>query len=284
MMTETNTVRPSPIAGTWYSANPHQLQQTVDRYIKNAQLPDLPGEVIGLVTPHAGYQYSGQVAGHAFKAVAGKTFDYVIILSPMHQYYPQNLLTSAHRAYRTPLGDVPVARDKLIEISTALMEKTSLSLTPVAHDREHSLEIELPFLQCALDSNFELIPLMLRSQNRQVSRALGKILAEVFQGDSCLFVASSDLSHFYPETTANQLDQRVLAALAEFSPEALFDLQETGEGQACGLPAIASVLWAARELGASEVTVLNYDTSASATGDRSSVVGYGAAAITRPLE
>ena len=283
-MNATNSVRPSPIAGTWYSANPRQLQGTVDHFIENAQLPDLPGEVIALVTPHAGYQYSGQVAGYAFKSVVGKTFDYVVILSPMHQYYPQNLLTTAHRAYRTPLGDIPVAQSRLRKINQALMDKTNLSLTPVANDREHSLEIELPFLQRALEGPFELIPIMLRSQNRQVSRILGKILAEIFRGDSCLFVASSDLSHFYPESTANQLDQRVLAALAEFSPETLFDLQETGEGQACGLPAITSILWAARELGAANVTVLSYDTSASATGDRSSVVGYGAAAITQPLE
>jgi len=94
-------------------------------------------------------------------------------------------------------------------------------------------------------------------------------------------VASSDLSHFYAEDRANQLDERVLKALTDFSPEALFDLKQRGEGQACGLAPMAAVLWASQQMGADKVTLLKYDTSASATGDRSSVVGYGAAAITR---
>jgi AmmeMemoRadiSam system protein B len=122
---------------------------------------------------------------------------------------------------------------------------------------------------------------MLREQNRQSSQALGEALAEIFAGKSCLMVASSDLSHFYPESKANQLDHKVLKALADFSPENLFDLKAKGQGQACGLAAIAVVLWASRAIGAQDVTILSYDTSASSTGDRSSVVGYGAAAITR---
>jgi AmmeMemoRadiSam system protein B len=282
MMNETTSVRPSPIAGTWYSRNPQQLAQTVDTYINDADLPDLPGRVIGVVAPHAGYQYSGPVAGYAFKAVLGRHFDRVVVLSPMHQYMPYRVLTSAHSAYRTPLGEIPLAKDKLAEISDLFQAETGLNLTPVANDQEHSLEIELPFLQRALSGNFELIPIMMRDQTRQVAQNLGHALAETLDSESCLLVASSDLSHYYPESKANQLDNRVLQALADFSPEGLFDLHERGLGQACGLSPIATVLWAAREWGADKVTLLNYNTSAAATGDRSAVVGYGAAAITIP--
>ncbi len=281
-MNKLKNVRPSPIAGTWYSSNPNQLRETVDGYIERADLPDLPGEVIALVAPHAGYRYSGSVAGHAFKAVKGKSFDTVVVISPMHQFHIKPILTSAHNSYRTPLGDLPVAMNKLDQINTALKAKTGLSLTPIANDQEHSLEIELPFLQRALESDFALIPIMVRDQTRQIAKALAEVLVETLKNESPLLVASSDLSHFYPESKANQLDGLVLSALDDFSPEALFDLKEQGKGHACGLAAIGTILWAAKGLGAKDVTILKYDTSASTTGDRSSVVGYGAAAITRP--
>ena len=283
MMNEKTNVRPSPIAGTWYSATPDQLRKTVDSYIENAQLPELPGEVVGLVAPHAGYRYSGAVAGYAYKTVKGKAFDVVAVISPMHQYHPKPILTSAHSAYRTPLGQISLAKEQLDMLDESLHQKIGWGLTPIANDQEHSLEIELPFLQRALAGDFKLVPIMLRDQSRQIAKQLGSALAEIFRGESCLLVASSDLSHFYPEPQANQLDESVLQALADFSPDKLFDLKEQGRGQACGLAAIATVLWATKELGANKVTRLQYDTSASSTGDRSSVVGYAAAAITRPI-
>ena len=280
MMNEIRSVRPSPIAGTWYSANPNQLRGTVNAYINDAEIPELPGEVVALVTPHAGYHYSGSVAGHAFKTVKELSFDHVCVISPLHQYHPQPLLTSAHRAYRTPLGEIPLADAKLTHLNTVLEEKIGIGLTPIAHDQEHSLEIELPFLQIALAGDFTLIPIMMRDQAQKVAKALGEALAETLKNDSCLIVASSDLSHFYTESQANRLDSQVLHTLENFSPEGLFDLKE--QGQACGLSAIAATLWASAELGAKDVTLLKYDTSGSITGDTSSVVGYGAAAITRP--
>ena len=281
-MTTSTSVRPSPIAGTWYSADPRQLRKTLNNYMDKAELPDLPGEIVALMAPHAGYLYSGPVAGHAFKAVRGKSYETVAVLSPMHQYYPQPLLTSTHRAYQTPLGEIPIDKALLAEVNTQLEQRTNLALHSVAHDKEHSLEIELPFMQCALAGDFKLLPIMLRDQSRGTAKILGKILAEVLKESSALLVASSDLSHFYPESTANQLDSQVLYALSDFSPDGLYDLKERGSGQACGLAAIAAILWASKELGATDVTLLNYNTSAAITGDRSSVVGYGAAAITRP--
>ena len=282
MMTENGSVRPSPIAGTWYSANPSQLQRTIAAFIDHAENPDLTSEVIGLVAPHAGYVYSGSVAGHAFRAVRGRSFDCVCVLAPMHQYYPQPLLTSAHSAYRTPLGKIPLAEGKINQIHNQLAEKIGLGLTPIGHDQEHSLEIELPFLQVALAGDFTLIPIMLRDQSRQVAKALGEVLADVLDAETCLLVASSDLSHFLNLSQAKQLDNQVLNALVDFSPEKLFDLKDQGQGQACGLAPMAAVLWASAQLGATDVTLLKYDTSAATTGDTSSVVGYGAAAITRP--
>ncbi len=282
MMKKLTTVRPSPIAGSWYSANPDQLRRTINTHLEKADPPTLPGEVVGIVAPHAGYRYSGPIAGYAFKTVLGQHFDTVVVISPSHQYYSGAILTTGHTAYRTPLGDIALA-DKTIErISQSLEKEIGQPLTPITNDQEHALEIELPFLQCALEGTFKLVPIMLRDQSRQIARALGQALAAAFKDTSCLLVASSDLSHFYPQAQANQLDQNVLKTLTAFSPEALFDLKARGEGQACGLAPMAAVLWAAEGLGANQVTLLEYDTSAAATGDTSSVVGYGAAAITRP--
>ncbi len=275
-------VRPSPIAGTWYSADPARLRNEIGQYIKEAALPKLPGEVVALVAPHAGYQYAGPVAAHAFKAVQGQQYDNVVVISPLHQYHPQSILTTAHSAYRTPLGKIPLANDKLDQIAKALKDRAGLSLTPIRHDQEHALEIELPFLQSVLKGPFNLIPIMLRDQSRQTARILGEILSETIKDTHYLLVASSDLSHFFSQNRANQLDQLVLKTLVAFSPEGLFDLKDKGVGHACGLAPMAAVLWAARRLGAQDVTLLKYDTSAAATGDTTSVVGYGAAAITRP--
>ncbi len=276
-------VRPSPIAGTWYSGNPAQLRSVVDKYIESATIPDLPGEVLAVIAPHAGYRYSGPVAGHAFKAVKGQSFDVVLVISPLHQYHPQPILTSGHAAYQTPLGNIPINKGMLGQINTLLIEKFGVGLTTIRNDQEHSLEIELPFLQRAVEGDFSLIPIMLRDQTREFSQGLGKILAKILIDKSFLMVASSDLSHFHPEPLANKLDKAVLQAVGNFSPDGLFNLKESGVGQACGLAPIATVLWASQALGADKVTRLCYSTSAATTGDRSSVVGYGAAVVTRSV-
>lgn len=277
-MTEIAEIRPSPIAGTWYSGDPDRLRQQVDQYLTAARLPELDGEVIALIAPHAGHRYSGQTAGYAFATVIGQTRDLVVILSPMHAAYPANLLTTAHRAYATPLGEVWIDQDALAQLDAGLA-KDGLPLTPVANDKEHSLEIELPFLQRALSNDFKLLPLMVRSQSPLIARRVGHALAEILRGRNCLLVASTDLSHFYPQETAQTLDAEMLRRMASFSPEELFSAERTGQGFACGVSAVASVLWAARELGADSVKILHHSTSGDETGDLSSVVGYGAAAV-----
>lgn len=271
-------VRPSPIAGNWYTGDPDRLRQQIDHYLTAANLPTLTGNVLGVIAPHAGHRYSGQTAGYAFATVRGQARDLVVILSPMHAVYPANLLTTAHRAYATPLGPVWVDPDALAQLDD-ILAKDGLPLTPVANDKEHSLEIELPFLQRALTNDFKLLPIMVRSQSPLIARRLGHALAEVLCGRSALLVASTDLSHFYPQEHAEALDQEMLRRMNLLTPEDLFTAERTGKGFACGVAAVASVLWAAHELGADTVKILHHSTSGDETGDFSSVVGYGAAAI-----
>jgi len=152
-------------------------------------------------------------------------------------------------------------------------------LSPVARDPEHSLEIELPFLQRALKSEWKLLPVMVRALDPHISRGLGRALAQVLRNKNFALVASTDLSHFYNQNTALKYDHFMLDQIEAFDPDAVFDAERSGKGFACGLGAVTAVLWACHELGASKVKVLRHATSGDVTGDYSSVVGYGAAAI-----
>jgi hypothetical protein len=278
-MPKVTEVRPSPIAGAWYQSNPDILARLMDGYMDAAILPELPGQPVAVVAPHAGHIYSGPVAGYAFAAVRKLTPDVIAVVSPMHHAYPYQLITTAHGAYGTPLGAIRVNRELVHDLDKKLVHRLGIGLTPVANDPEHSLEIELPFLQRAIKSTFTLLPVMVRTQNREACRALGEALAETLTEKNALLVASTDLSHFHNAETATRLDRAMLEQVEAFSPEGLFEVEQQGRGEACGLGALAAVLWAAKALGGQTVKVLHHATSGDVTGDMKSVVGYGAAVV-----
>jgi AmmeMemoRadiSam system protein B len=273
--------RPSPIAGRWYPDNPQDLAESVDDYIQKAHLPEIKGDIIAIVAPHAGHLYSGPVAGYAFAAVRGLKPELVAVVSPMHYPYTDTVLTSAHPAYATPLGEIRIDQMALEDLDNHLKHDHYEPISRVGRDPEHSLEIELPFLQRALSAKFILLPLMVRELNPKYLQVLGKNLARTLHKRSALLVASTDLSHFYPQATAEQLDGEMLRRLEAFDPLAVLHAEDEGVGFACGRAAVAVVLWAARELGANHVQILHYATSGNVTGDFHQVVGYGAAVITR---
>jgi len=272
-------VRPSPIAGQWYESDPEMLGRNVDAYLEDAHLPELDEEVLAVIAPHAGHMYSGAVAGYAFAALSGQDPALVAVIAPMHHPYVEPLITSAHDAYFTPLGDVPVDRDAQLELDELLKSELGFGLSPVSNDKEHSVEIELPFLQRVLSSKWKLLPVMVRAREPRVSEELGKALSKVLRSKNFALVASTDLSHFYNHKTALTYDRAMLNEIESFHPEGAFDLERAGKGFACGLGAFTAVMWASRELGADKVKVLRHATSGDVTGDYSSVVGYAAAVI-----
>ncbi|HKZ44261.1 MAG TPA: AmmeMemoRadiSam system protein B [Anaerolineales bacterium] len=272
-------IRPSPISGLWYEGNPQLLAQKVDGYLDDARLPDLVGRVVAVMSPHAGHIYSGSVAGYAFASVRGMSPDLVVVIGPMHHPYSGSILVSNHDAYSTPLGTVPVDQEIIHQLDLTLMEDFHTSLTPINRDKEHSVEIVLPFLQRALHGKWSLIPLMVREQTQQVSENLGKALARILEGRKYLLVASTDLSHFFAEKQACQLDKEMLRQVESFSPAGIFSADLMQTGFACGLGALAAVLTAAKELGANKVQILKHATSGEITGDYDRVVGYGAAVV-----
>lgn len=272
-------VRPSPIAGQWYEGDPTALATIVDDYLNDAELPELDGEVMGVIAPHAGHQYSGAVAGYAFSALRGLRPELVVLVGPMHRPFDEPILTTTHAAYATPLGVIPVDKIALNDLNVMLKSELGFGLTPLAQDPEHSLEIELPFLQRVFQYEWKLLPIMVRALDEQISEGLGKALATVLRDKNFVLVASTDLSHFFKQDAALTYDRAMLKEIEAFNPVGAFDLDRARKGFACGLGAFTSVMWACKKLGADKVKVLRHATSANVTGDYASVVGYGAAAI-----
>lgn len=277
-----NNARPSPIAGTWYTDNPKKLSEEIDRYLESAKVSadEYEGKLIGLVAPHAGHQYSGGTAGYAYRLVQGIPRRLAVILSPFHPFSASEFLTTAHHAYQTPLGEVPVEKELLTQLDDK-MQEVGFSLAQVTEDEEHSIEIQLPFLQRAWQTEFSLLPVMVRTHDAKKLRKFAQALDEILEGQDFLLIASTDLSHFYPQDYAEVLDAEMLKRIKEMNPQGVLDAESEGSGSACGAGGVAAMLWTAQLAGANRAYILNYSSSADATGDRSSVVGYGAAAVFR---
>jgi len=280
-MSKITSIRPSALAGNWYPASPDKLAETVDLFIQQAKIPQISGDIIALISPHAGHVYSGPVAGYCFAALRGLRPDLVVILSPYHQYHPDAILTTSHQAYQTPLGIVPVDLDSLEAVDRALQERAGVQLKRIKNDGEHAVEILLPFFQRALQGEFRLLPLMIRQQDPALMKILGTILADLAKKKQAILTASTDLSHFHPADKARELDQTIINHIKTLNPDGLFQAQDQGSGSACGIGALAAVIWAAKDEPPVTAYHLCYAHSGDISGDNSSVVGYTAAVISR---
>jgi len=236
----------------------------------------LDGELVGLVAPHAGYMYSGQVAAHAYAQVrqSSRSFSRVVIVSPVHRFYPGRFALTDKRYYETPLGLVPVD-DALVRAV-----EQHVSFNRVSQDMEHSLEIQLPFVQYEL-GNVQLTPIMMGDQDWNSARELGEALAQAIGQGEVLLIASTDLSHFHDYRSAKELDQRVLDCISAYDAQGLIRTLSMHKAEACGGGPVAAVMVAAKALGANRAVLLQYMNSGDVTGDHSSVVGYAAVALLR---
>jgi MEMO1 family protein len=280
MMEFKSTSRPSPIAGTWYIGDPPALRIQIDEFINDAKVSkeDVPGEIIGLVAPHAGHRYSGKTAGYAYKTIKGKKIDLVVILSPFHQYMSADLITTDYQTFQTPLGKIPVDIQALNDCER-ILKNDGIFISQVSDDTEHSLEIQLPFLQQCVGSEFKLFPLMIRSVDKKILEYVADALFEVIKDRSFVVIASTDLSHFYPLDIAEQMDGEMLRRIKSMDADSVLLAEQNGAASACGASAVAVMLRITKKAGAKKTYILNYSTSADSTGDKTSVVGYGAAAV-----
>jgi len=263
-------VRPSVIAGSWYPGEPSVLRQHISGYFSLVPDMDLEGRIIGLIAPHAGYMYSGQVAAYAFKLLCGKKYDTVILIGPSHRVAFSGVSIYSRGAYATPLGMVPV--DEALADGIKREDKVIVDFQD-AHTEEHSLEIQLPFLQVALES-FSFVPLIMGEQSPEVCRRLADAICRVVKGRNVLVVGSTDLSHFHNDKKARDFDGIALEHIKNFDPEGLLDNLYMGKTEACGGGPMAVTMLVSRKLGAHQARLLRYANSGDVTGDRKSVVGY----------
>ena len=265
-------VRKSTIAGTWYPGRASELARTIAEFLSHVPSTAVDGRLVGLISPHAGYVYSGQTAAYAYKQLEGLDFDIVAVVSPVHRMYVGPVIVNDCGYYETPLG--------LVEVDRGLVDALGqqISLSRVDWDDEHSLEIQLPFLQHIL-GDFKLLPMMQGDQSLSTSQELAGALVAVLQGKRALLVASTDLSHFHSYDAAVKLDGVASQAIADYDPIALSKAIERGTTEACGGGPIVSVMLAAQALGANRAEVLHYANSGDVTGERERVVGYLAAAL-----
>ena len=276
-------VRQSPIAGSWYPGSPDALKQTVDDYLAHAEYFATNDELIALISPHAGYPYSGQTAAYAYRQLQARQFDTVVLLGPSHRDDFGVVAISSKKFYWTPFGTIELDQ----EFITALTQR--INVRRVGQDSEHSLEIQLPFLQRALTS-FKLVPIMMSLPFYVVGASalkpceqLAAALAALARDRRVLFVASSDLSHLDDYSAVKKFDARTEALVAAFDIAGLAKyMWQGGECRACGDAPIITALLAAQALGANRARVLQRTNSGDVTGERERseyVVGYMAVGV-----
>jgi AmmeMemoRadiSam system protein B len=219
--------------------------------------------------------YSGPIAAHAYNLFRGRDIDVVVLVGPSHYVGFDGVAIYERGAFETPLGRVPIAG----ECASAIMAASNLVTShPTAHVREHSLEMQLPFLQRVLP-HAAIVPLVMGHQRRQTAEALGEAIAAAVKGRRAVLVASTDLSHYQNATVAAKLDSQVIHQVRRFDAGGLMSLVETFPQHACGGGPTVSVMRAAKQLGARDACVLKYGDSGDVSGDKDAVVGYLAAAF-----
>ena len=267
-------IRPAAVAGDWYPGTATGLAAAVDRHLA-ATPGDMPGELVALIAPHAGLRYSGAVAARAYRLLRGRVFDVVVLVGPSHFVGFEGVAVWPRGGFATPFGVASidaVCAAQMMEATTLVHED------PAPHAREHSLEMQLPFLQ-HLAVGVPIVPLLMGYQTADTALELGRALAVVLRGRRALLAASTDLSHYHDRVAAAALDAVVIDCVSRFDADGLQAALDVRPEHACGGGPAVAVMRAARLLGARDARVLRYADSGDVSGDTSSVVGYAAAAF-----
>ena len=280
-------VRRPTQAGAFYEATQESLRRQIANCFTSklgpGKLPEVnvagPRDVIGLVCPHAGYMYSGPVAAHAYARLAadGKP-DTVIIFGPNHTGYGSGVAIMNEGVWRTPLGDSVVDTETAKRI---VKESKILDVEETAHKFEHSIEVQIPFLQYLYGSAFDFVPICFLIQDISTAKDVGQATAKAVNGKNAVIIASSDMTHYEPQERAEKKDREVLQAVEAMDEARFSRTVESHRVTACGPGPIMALMTAAKALGAKEARLLCYKTSGDVIGDYSSVVGYAAVCFTK---
>ena len=262
-------------AGKFYDGRAPILSSQIDAFLDNAAKTPAPaGNIQALIVPHAGYIYSGQVAAYAYRLVKGKSFDTVIILGTSHRFGFKGCSIYGDGGYKTPLGITEVDRSLAKEIS----RNSGYKFYPQAHSQEHSVEVQIPFIQKVLPEA-KIVPIVVGIPSEKTISTLAAALEKSLKGKKALVVASTDMSHFYPHEKAAEIDGNTISLISSFKINDLIDRLEKGENIMCGGSGVAASLIYASKTGESKVQVLRYQDSSQAGGSTTEVVGYLSAVI-----
>ncbi len=270
-------IRQPAVAGRFYPANAQLLRADVGSYLTPAvdAAPEAKIRALGCVVPHAGYMYSGHVAGAVYRRL--EIPRQLVILCPNHTGMGEPLAIMSHGSWRTPLGDVAIDEP----LATALKQHMPLlSEDDQAHRVEHALEVQLPFLQ-VIAPGFQFVPITVGTGNFEVLSALGVAIGNGLakQGGDSLVIASSDMNHYESDSVTRVKDRRAIDQLLALDPRGLYDVIHEGNISMCGYGPAIVMLTASRKLGAKQAELIRYATSGDISGERDAVVGYAGIAV-----
>ncbi|MFN7170046.1 MAG: AmmeMemoRadiSam system protein B [Candidatus Omnitrophota bacterium] len=274
-LVQAEQVRQPAVSGLFYPANPEELHKLVSGFLEKAEAEKIEGEIRGLIVPHAGYEYSGGVAAYAYKLLKDKNFDTVVILGPSHRVFIVEASTYNSGDFLTPLGLIPVDRELVNKL-------ISSEIKPImeAHRDEHSIEVQLPFLQVVL-KEFRIIPILVNTIEITQCKTIAQKIAEVIRDKNFLVIASTDLSHYHSSQTAREMDNFTLGLIEKNKPEELGKSLKDGTAELCGGGAVLTFMLLMRELGIDKIKILKYAHSGEVNFDFSRVVGYAAVAFSK---
>ena len=277
-------VRKPAVAGSFYPGDSTELSAMITQLLNEAKPPKIEGTITGLISPHAGYVYSGHVAAFGYQLLKNRKIKRVIVISPSHIIAFSGSSVYNGSAYRTPLGEIPVDIDFCRQLSA---EDPSIQLSEIGHETqrqgrmEHALEVQLPFLQSVI-TEFSLVPIIMGDQDYESCRSLGNALAKLIKDNKTVIVASSDLSHFHPYDEAVKLDDKIVHAVEEWDHINLSRNLSRRVWEACGGGPIVATMIAMERLGVNQAKVVKYANSGDVqVGDKNSVVGYMSAIFYR---
>ena len=279
-------MRSPAFAGQFYDSTRSELLKQIEWCYNHrfgpGKVPKLkagPRKLIGLVSPHAGYIYSGPVAAHGFTRMAddGKP-DSIVLLGPNHTGAGSGVSIMTSGKWITPLGEVQIDQGLSKEITRA---SRIIDVDPNAHAYEHSIEVQLPFLQHLLGSDFEIVPICMMLQDLETSMDIGDAVAKASAGKNVLILASTDFTHYEPQKLAAEKDKRAIEKILALDPTSLVRTVEEEDITMCGYGPVSAMLQAAKKLGAKKAELLKYATSGDTAGPMAQVVGYGSIAVLR---
>jgi len=270
-------VRTPAVAGLFYPKAKQELKSSVRNcFLHNYGPGKIPPssddkKIIGIICPHAGFEYSGPIAANSYYTIASQRPDLVIIIGPNHWGIGRNVATMKEGIWRTPLGDIEVDNESAFEINkiSNLIEFDFLS-----HTRDHCLEVQLPMLQEIFSHKFKLLPIILINQSHNAAIEVGNAVAGVAKTRKTLIIGSSDFTHYEPNEFAHEQDKALIDTIIDLNVDRFYSTLEKKQVSACGYGAIASTMIACKELGAVKGTLIKYATSGDIKGNKSAVVGY----------